>query len=193
MKLIVRHTDHVYKIFIPCTLAGFLLVLFVNVHLAQVFYTHWGFLIAALAFVLLPVGNIRITDNKLTPNKYHWRKWLLLLWGMQAALYLIFFSIHFLVTQGLTVVTPYNTPSFVDSLGITILNWGLFPWAFYGVCAVNFGYWCYCRGEKGVFSHFMWPILKNSEQGKMGTALDFITRLVLFFCHFSHFFLSICN
>ncbi|MDK3598315.1 BCCT family transporter [Staphylococcus pseudintermedius] len=67
---------------------------------------------------------------------------------------------------------PQSTEAFTESLRSTFFHWGFHAWAVYGVVALALAYAQFRKGEPGLLSKTLRPILGDHVDGLIGTIID---------------------
>ena len=67
---------------------------------------------------------------------------------------------------------PKTTEAYTEALRSTFFHWGFHAWAIYGVVALALAYAQFRKGEPGLISRTLRPILGNKVEGPIGTLID---------------------
>lgn len=67
---------------------------------------------------------------------------------------------------------PKTTVAYTEALRSTFFHWGFHAWAIYGVVALALAYAQFRKGEPGLISRTLRPILGNKVEGPIGTIID---------------------
>src|SRR5699024_9147961 len=67
---------------------------------------------------------------------------------------------------------PQTTEAYAESLRSTFFHWGFHAWAIYGVVALALAYAQFRKGEPGLISRTLRPILGDKVEGPIGTMID---------------------
>ncbi|MDW8553700.1 BCCT family transporter [Staphylococcus xylosus] len=67
---------------------------------------------------------------------------------------------------------PKTTAAYTEALRSTFFHWGFHAWAIYGVVALALAYAQFRKGEPGLISRTLRPILGNKVEGPIGTIID---------------------
>lgn len=129
--------------------------------------THWILLFAAISLIITPLGNI-----KSTTVRFHWPIWLLLILSVEVSLYALYYGFYQLT----------NPQSLSTNL---TKNFGLFPWALYGLLAVNLSIFGYSQHKNGLLSVTLKPILNNTIEDNIGVYADTFVRIAITFSFIS--------
>jgi choline/glycine/proline betaine transport protein len=145
-------------------------------------YAGWFFIWTAniiLVFViLLPLGrfgNIRLGGASAEPE-FDTPGWMAMLFAAGMGIGLLFYGVaepilHF---GNPPVQPPGSAEAAREAMGITLLHWGLHPWAIYTLVAISLGFFSFNRGMplsiRGVFH----PLLGERIHGWAGHAIDIL-------------------
>ncbi|EHY92462.1 MULTISPECIES: BCCT family transporter [Staphylococcus] len=67
---------------------------------------------------------------------------------------------------------PKTAAAYTEALRSTFFHWGFHAWAIYGVVALALAYAQFRKGEPGLISRTLRPILGNKVEGPIGTIID---------------------
>ncbi|RIL20031.1 BCCT family transporter [Staphylococcus gallinarum] len=67
---------------------------------------------------------------------------------------------------------PKTTAAYTEALRSTFFHWGFHAWAIYGVVALALAYAQFRKGEAGLISRTLRPLLGNKVEGPIGTIID---------------------
>ncbi|MGI2235188.1 BCCT family transporter [Staphylococcus cohnii] len=67
---------------------------------------------------------------------------------------------------------PKTTAAYTEALRSTFFHWGFHAWSIYGVVALALAYAQFRKGEPGLISRTLRPILGNKVEGPIGTIID---------------------
>ncbi|WP_419723520.1 BCCT family transporter [Staphylococcus nepalensis] len=67
---------------------------------------------------------------------------------------------------------PKTTVAYTEALRSTFFHWGFHAWSIYGVVALALAYAQFRKGEPGLISRTLRPILGNKVEGPIGTVID---------------------
>ncbi|GGB81532.1 BCCT family transporter [Staphylococcus nepalensis] len=67
---------------------------------------------------------------------------------------------------------PKTTAAYTEALRSTFFHWGFHAWSIYGVVALALAYAQFRKGEPGLISRTLRPILGNKVEGPIGTVID---------------------
>ncbi|MCU5745581.1 BCCT family transporter [Staphylococcus sp. SQ8-PEA] len=68
--------------------------------------------------------------------------------------------------------TPETKAAYTEALRSTFFHWGFHAWAIYGVVALALAYAQFRKGEPGLISRTLRPILGNKVEGPIGIVVD---------------------
>ncbi|MEJ7218087.1 glycine betaine uptake BCCT transporter [Staphylococcus gallinarum] len=69
---------------------------------------------------------------------------------------------------------PKTTAAYTEALRSTFFHWGFHAWAIYGVVALALAYAQFRKGEAGLISRTLRPLLGNKVEGPIGTIIDIL-------------------
>ena len=67
---------------------------------------------------------------------------------------------------------PKTTAAYTEALRSTFFHWGFHAWSIYGVVALALAYAQFRKGEPGLISRTLRPLLGNKVEGPIGTLID---------------------
>ncbi|MCG7339541.1 BCCT family transporter [Staphylococcus sp. ACRSN] len=67
---------------------------------------------------------------------------------------------------------PKTNAAYTEALRSTFFHWGFHAWAIYGVVALALAYAQFRKGEPGLISRTLRPLLGNKVEGPIGTIID---------------------
>ncbi|MDU1530351.1 MAG: BCCT family transporter, partial [Staphylococcus warneri] len=70
---------------------------------------------------------------------------------------------------------PKTTEAYTEALRSTFFHWGFHAWAVYGVVALALAYAQFRKGEPGLLSRTLRPILGDKVEGPIGTFIDVLS------------------
>lgn len=150
----------------------------------QVFITStfgWYYLILVSCIVLFclllifsPVGAIRLGKPGEKPD-YSTPTWFAMLFSAGMGIGLVFFGAaeplsHFAIDPPLAEAG--TNQALKDSMRYTFFHWGIHAWAIYAVVALVLAYYQFRKGEPGLVSATLVPVLGERARGPLGTAID---------------------
>ncbi|HZG73827.1 MAG TPA: BCCT family transporter [Chondromyces sp.] len=143
----------------------------------------WYYLILVTVIVLFcivliisPVGTIRLGKPDEKPE-YSRATWFAMLFSAGMGIGLVFWGAaeplsHFAASPPLAEAG--SDQALKDSMRYTFFHWGLHAWGIYAVVALALAYYKFRKGEPGLISATLTPILGQRAKGPLGTAIDVI-------------------
>ncbi|WP_309088233.1 BCCT family transporter [Domibacillus sp.] len=134
--------------------------------------------IVVFCFVLIfsPVGQVRLGQPGEKPE-YSTGTWFAMLFSAGMGIGLVFWGAaepisHYAISSPLS---ESGTDSALrESLRYTFFHWGLHAWAIYAVVALALAYSQFRKGEPGLISRTLKPVLGKYAEGWLGTVIDII-------------------
>lgn len=143
----------------------------------------WYYLILVSVIVLFclilifsPIGTIRLGKPGETPE-YSTVSWFAMLFSAGMGIGLVFWGAaeplsHYAISSPLS--EPGTDNALRESLRYTFFHWGLHAWAIYAVVALSLAYFQFRKGEPGLVSATLKPVLGKYAEGWIGTLIDII-------------------
>ncbi|WP_071460506.1 glycine betaine uptake BCCT transporter [Bacillus massilinigeriensis] len=134
-----------------------------------------SFLIFALFLVLSRYGNVRLGKDSDKPE-YSYLTWFAMLFSAGMGIGLVFWGVA-------EPMNHYYAPPFAEgqtpeaaraAMRYSFFHWGLHPWAIYTVIGLALAYFQFRKGQPGVISSLLRPLLGDKVDGAIGTAVDCI-------------------
>lgn len=145
-------------IFTLYVLTPILLFLFAKPTFTKLLSASYFFLLFAFFLIISPFGKIRIGS---TP-RYKTLHWLLMIFGIEIILYLLFFSFTHTVMQYIPATeTLRNAASAKFILQTLAIQYGFYPWTMYAILAAGLGYIHYCKNQLPLKSSLL-PVLQDA-------------------------------
>lgn len=146
----------------------------------------WWYVIAVNLMVVFTLyvafsrmGNIRLGRDDERPE-FNTIPWFLMLFSAGMGIGLVFFGLaepvsHFLIPPEAFGNDPASQDAAREAIGLTMLNWGLHPWAIYSVVGLGLAYMSFRRGRPLSIRWLMEPLLgRERVEGWMGHAIDVV-------------------
>ncbi len=70
---------------------------------------------------------------------------------------------------------PKTTEAYTEALRSTFFHWGFHAWAVYGVVALALAYSQFRKGEPGLLSRTLRPLLGDKVEGPIGIFIDVLS------------------
>ncbi|OLN22931.1 glycine/betaine ABC transporter permease [Domibacillus antri] len=143
----------------------------------------WYYLILVSVIVLFclvliasPVGQIRLGKPGEKPE-YSTLSWFAMLFSAGMGIGLVFWGAaeplsHYAVSSPLS--EPGTNDALRESMRYMFFHWGLHAWGIYAVVALALAYFPFRRGEPGLISATLKPVLGKYAEGWVGTLIDII-------------------
>lgn len=143
----------------------------------------WYYLILVSVIVLFclmlifsPVGAIRLGKLGEKPE-YSTISWFAMLFSAGMGIGLVFWGAaeplsHYAISSPLS--EPGTNNALRESLRYTFFHWGLHAWAIYAIVALSLAYFQFRKGEPGLVSVTLKPVLGKYTEGWIGTLIDII-------------------
>ncbi|WP_050182765.1 glycine betaine uptake BCCT transporter [Domibacillus robiginosus] len=129
-----------------------------------------------LVLVFSPVGQIRLGKPGEKPE-YSTGTWFAMLFSAGMGIGLVFWGAaepisHYAISSPLS--EPGTNSALRESMRYTFFHWGLHAWAIYAVVALALAYSQFRKGEPGLISRTLKPVLGKYAEGWIGTVIDVI-------------------
>lgn len=126
-----------------------------------------------------PIGKLKLGKPNDRPE-FKTVSWLAMLFSAGMGIGLVFYGASEPISHFLAPPTadPETKEALAESMRSTILHYGFHPWAVYGIVALVLAYSQFRKGEVGLISKTLRPILGNKVDGPIGTAVDVLTVFV---------------
>ena len=126
------------------------------------------------AFLIFsPIGKLKLgkPDDKPDFNRI---SWITMLFSAGMGIGLVFYGASEPISDYLSPATadPETKKAMADAFKYSFLDYGFHPWAVYGIVALALAYAQFRKGEKGLISRTLRPILGNKVEGWMGDVID---------------------
>ena len=140
----------------------------------------WYYLILTTVIVFFcvflifsPIGKLKLGRPNDKPE-FNTVSWFAMLFSAGMGIGLVFYGAaeplaHFASPPN---ADPKSTEAFTESLRSTFFHWGFHAWAVYGVVALALAYSQFRKGEPGLLSKTLRPILGDRVDGPIGTLID---------------------
>ncbi|CAM3775056.1 glycine betaine uptake BCCT transporter [Mesobacillus zeae] len=134
-----------------------------------------AFLIFAIALIFSRYGNIRLGRDSDRPE-YNYLTWFAMLFSAGMGIGLVFWGVaepmfHYYAPPFAEGQTPEAARA---AMRYSFFHWGLHPWAIYTVIGLALAYFQFRKGQPGVISTLLRPILGDRVDGPIGVAVDCI-------------------
>ncbi|CAM2920758.1 BCCT family transporter [Salinicoccus roseus] len=146
-------------------------------------YFGWYYLIITTLMVFFciflvfsPIGKLKLGKPYHKPE-FHTISWLAMLFSAGMGIGLVFYGAaepiqHYM---GPPTADPETDAAMVEALRSTFFHYGFHAWAMYGVVALALAYSQFRKGEVGLLSKTLRPILGDRVDGPIGIAVDVLS------------------
>ncbi|MEH7966032.1 BCCT family transporter [Staphylococcus pseudintermedius] len=129
--------------------------------------------------IFSPIGKLKLGRPNDKPE-FNTVSWFAMLFSAGMGIGLVFYGAaepisHFASPPN---ADPQSTEAFTESLRSTFFHWGFHAWAVYGVVALALAYAQFRKGEPGLLSKTLRPILGDHVDGLIGTIIDVLAVFV---------------
>lgn len=146
-------------------------------------YFGWYYMIITIGMVLFcafiifsPIGKLKLGKPHDKPE-FNTISWFAMLFSAGMGIGLVFYGAaepmsHFVSPPN---ADPETKAAMTESMRSTFLHWGFHAWAIYGVVALALAYSQFRKGEPGLLSKTLRPILGNKVDGPIGVIIDVLS------------------
>ncbi|MCD7033961.1 BCCT family transporter [Metabacillus sp. GX 13764] len=140
------------------------------------------FLVFAIVIIFTKFGNIRLGKDTDRPE-YSYISWFSMLFSAGMGIGLVFWGVAEPLNHYSAPPTgePSTNQAAKDSLLYSFFHWGLHPWAIYSVLALALAYFTFRKGENGVISSILRPLIGKRADGGIGTLVNVIAVFATIF------------
>lgn len=126
--------------------------------------------------VFSPIGKLKLGKPNDKPE-FHTVSWLAMLFSAGMGIGLVFYGASEPIAHYLAPPTakPETKEAMVEAFRGSFMDYGFHPWAIYGIVALCLAYSQFRKGENGLISRTLRPILGNKVEGPIGTTVDVIS------------------
>lgn len=123
--------------------------------------------------IFSPIGKLKLGKPSDKPE-FGTISWLTMLFSAGMGIGLVFYGSSEPISHYLAPPTadPETKAALAESMRSVILHYGFHPWAVYGIVALALGYSQFRKGEVGLISKTLRPILGDRVDGPIGTIVD---------------------
>ncbi|TDM04729.1 BCCT family transporter [Macrococcus carouselicus] len=132
------------------------------------------FMVVFCIFLILsPIGKLKLGKPEDEPE-FSSLSWFAMLFSAGMGIGLVFWGASEPLSHYLAPPTakPETNEAFREALRSTFFHWGFHAWAIYGVVALGLAYFQFRKGEPGLISRTLRPLLGNKVEGLLGTIID---------------------
>lgn len=126
--------------------------------------------------IFSPIGKLKLGKPHHEPE-FSTRSWLTMLFSAGMGIGVVFYSTSEPISHVIAPATaePGTEEAILESIRATIFHWGAHAWGMYGAVALALAYFQFRKGESGLLSKTLRPILGNKVDGPLGTFIDVLT------------------
>ncbi len=126
--------------------------------------------------VFSPIGKLKLGKPHHEPE-FSTRSWLTMLFSAGMGIGVIFYGTsepiaHFVAPA---TASPETEEALHESIRATIFHWGAHAWGMYGAVALALAYSQFRKGEPGLLSRTLRPLLGDKVEGPIGVFIDVLT------------------
>ncbi|MCF3943182.1 BCCT family transporter [Oceanobacillus alkalisoli] len=123
-----------------------------------------------------PIGKLKLGRPQDKPE-FHTVSWITMLFSAGMGIGLVFYGSSEPLSHFLSPPTadPETTEALAEAMRSTVLHYGFHPWAIYGIVALALAYSQFRKGEVGLISKTLRPILGDRVDGPIGTVVDVLS------------------
>lgn len=126
--------------------------------------------------IFSPIGKLKLGKPNDKPE-FNTISWFAMLFSAGMGIGLVFYGAAEPMADFAAPPTadPKTTEAYTEALRSTFFHWGFHAWAIYGVVALALAYAQFRKGEPGLISRTLRPILGNKVEGPIGTLIDVLS------------------
>jgi len=123
-----------------------------------------------------PIGKLKLGKPNDKPE-FRTISWLTMLFSAGMGIGLVFYGSSEPISHYLAPPTadPETKAALAEAMRSTFLHYGLHPWAVYGIVALALAYSQFRKGEVGLISKTLRPILGDKVDGPVGNVVDVLS------------------
>lgn len=146
-------------------------------------YFGWYYMIITIGMVFFcifiifsPIGKLKLGRPQDKPE-FNTVSWFAMLFSAGMGIGLVFYGAAEPMSHYLSppTATPETKAAMTESMRSTFLHWGFHAWAIYGVVALALAYAQFRKGEPGLLSKTLRPLLGDKVDGPIGTIIDVLS------------------
>ena len=120
-----------------------------------------------------PIGKLKLGKPNDKPE-FNTISWFAMLFSAGMGIGLVFYGAAEPMADFAAPPTaePQTKAAYTEALRSTFFHWGFHAWAIYGVVALALAYAQFRKGEPGLISRTLRPMLGNKVEGPIGTIID---------------------
>ncbi|NQD98483.1 BCCT family transporter, partial [Staphylococcus xylosus] len=126
--------------------------------------------------VFSPIGKLKLGKPSDKPE-FHTVSWLAMLFSAGMGIGLVFYGASEPISHYLAPPTadPETKAAMSEAFRSSFLDYGFHPWAVYGVVALGLAYSQFRKGENGLISRTLRPVLGDKVDGPIGAIVDVLS------------------
>ncbi|MBG3224871.1 BCCT family transporter [Staphylococcus aureus] len=130
--------------------------------------------------IFSPIGKLKLGKPNDKPE-FNTISWFAMLFSAGMGIGLVFYGAAEPMAHFATPPTadPKTTEAYTEALRSTFFHWGFHAWAVYGVVALALAYSQFRKGEPGLLSRTLRPLLGDKVEGPIGIVLSLIALLLI--------------
>ncbi|NGZ75126.1 glycine betaine uptake BCCT transporter [Saccharibacillus alkalitolerans] len=135
-----------------------------------------GFVAVCLYLLVSPLGRIKLGKAEDKPE-FSRPTWLAMLFSAGVGIGLVFYGTAEPISHYAISAPSGETGTNLavrEAMQYTFFHWGIHAWAVYGLVALSLAYFMFRRGEPGLISSTLKPILGRHASGGIGKTIDVI-------------------
>lgn len=127
----------------------------------------------AVFLIFSPIGKLTLGKPGDKPE-FRTVSWLAMLFSAGMGIGLVFYGASEPIAHYLAPPTasPETKAAMTEAFRSSFLDYGFHPWAVYGIVALGLAYSQFRKGENGLISRTLRPILGNKVEGPLGVTVD---------------------
>jgi len=134
------------------------------------------FVIVCLFLLFSPMGQIKLGKQEDKPE-FSRLSWLAMLFSAGMGIGLVFYGTaepisHYMISS--PTGEEGTNQGMKDAMRFTFFHWGIHAWAIYGIVALCLAYATFRKGEVGLISATLKPLIGKSANGAIGKVIDII-------------------
>lgn len=142
-----------------------------------------GFVAVGLFLAFSPYGRIRLGKDNDRPE-FSTPSWIAMLFSAGLGIGLVFYGaaeplLHAFADAPIS--EPGTDKAIKEGLVFTYFHYGLHAWAMYGLVALVLAYFQFRKGEPGLISTTLKPILGDKTKGPLGKGIDVLSAFATIF------------
>lgn len=135
-----------------------------------------GMLFFCIFLVFSPIGKLKLGKPHHEPE-FSTRSWLTMLFSAGMGIGMVFYSTSEPIAHYFMPATaePETEEAMLEAVRATVFHWGAHAWGMYGAVALALAYFQFRKGESGLLSKTLRPILGDRVDGPVGVVIDVLT------------------